>query len=189
MTIVLVLTVFVDLIVAVTVGVVLASLLLVKRMTDLQLSGLRAVTGETPGSGLDPEEASIFARADGRIVLFEFRGPFSFGAARGVAARLMEQVSHGILVLDLADVPMIDSSAALALDESIRRATGRGQFVIMTGANSRVIDILRRLDVLTLFPEGFVHEERLQALRHASELLALSTPSSSGSSARGDARG
>ena len=173
MSVVLLLTVFVDLIVAVTVGTILASLLLVKRMADLQLSSLTALVSAGEGPHLSHEEATILEAGAGRIILFEFRGPFSFGAARGVAARLMKADSHGMLILDLSEVPLIDSSAALALEESVKRASGRDQHALLVGVRPAVRRVLDRLGVLDHFPDGFVHETRLEALRHAADLLSI----------------
>jgi len=83
MLIVLALTVFVDLIVAVMVGVVLSSLLLTKRMADLQLENMKTISYPTADTNFTDEENAILHVAGGHIVLCELRGPFSFGAATG----------------------------------------------------------------------------------------------------------
>jgi SulP family sulfate permease len=65
MLVVLLLTVLVDLITAVGVGIVLASLLFVKRMSDLQLANIKAITGETDEPSLSEAEKAALAPAAG----------------------------------------------------------------------------------------------------------------------------
>jgi SulP family sulfate permease len=69
MLVVLLLTVLVDLITAVAVGVVLASLLFVKRMSDLQLANIKAITGETSDGSLSEAEKAALDEGGGRVIL------------------------------------------------------------------------------------------------------------------------
>jgi len=64
------LTVLVDLITAVAVGTVMASLLFVKRMSDAQAASMKLIGGVGDWHELTEEEAGILERADGHIVLF-----------------------------------------------------------------------------------------------------------------------
>lgn len=123
MLVVLLLTVLVDLITAVAVGIVLASLLFVKRMSDLQLANIKAITGGDDEPGLTEAEISALAAGDGRIILYHLSGPFSFGAAKGMARLLAASDDYDALVLDLSDVPFLDSSASLVLEAAIIRGT------------------------------------------------------------------
>lgn len=80
MTMVLILTVFVDLITAVAVGVVLAALAFVKQLADVQLRHF----GGAPESVIKttPEEDELLRKVKkNEITIFDFGGPLSFGAA------------------------------------------------------------------------------------------------------------
>lgn len=172
MAIVLSLTVFVDLITAVAVGIVLASLLFVKRMADLQMDGIqRIIAGETHPA-LSVAEAAALARGHGRVVLYDLSGPFSFGAAKDMAKRLAAHDEFDVLVLDLADVPLVDSSAGLAIEDVILQATERGKQVFMVGLRPRVRTVLDRLGVTRLLPSDRVQDSRLKALEDAAALVA-----------------
>ncbi|MBT4040803.1 MAG: SulP family inorganic anion transporter [Rhodospirillales bacterium] len=173
MVIVLLLTVFVDLIVAVMVGLVLASLVLTKRMADLHMAGLTTISADDDDASLSEEERSILRAAQGHIMVFVLRGPFSFGAATGVTRRIRQEVDHSVLILDLSEVPMIDSSASFALEEVIRNAGVKGRHALLVGVRPAVRTILASLGVLDLFPAGHVHRERESAIRHAAILLNL----------------
>jgi len=134
MLVVLGLTVFVDLIVAVAVGVVMASLLFVKRMADLQEANIRTITGETEDAPLSEEAREILKSADGRLLLFHLDGPMSFRVAKGMGRRFSVADKFEARVLDLTDVPLIDSSASLALRDGIKHARAEGRSVFMAGA-------------------------------------------------------
>jgi SulP family sulfate permease len=167
MLVVLLLTVFVDLITAVAVGIVLASLLFVKRMSDLQLANIKAITGTTDDHGLSEEETAALQAGHGRVILYHLTGPFSFGAAKGMARRLTASDEYDALVLDLRDVTFLDSSASLGLEDAIKLARGHGKEVFLVGIRPDVARTLQRLGVLKLLPDDHHHVTRLDALRRA----------------------
>jgi SulP family sulfate permease len=170
MVVVLLLTVFVDLITAVAVGIVLASLLFVKRMSDLQLTNIKTITHDTDEPLLSAEEKTLLAEGGGRIVLYHLTGPFSFGAAKGMARRLGAANEFDVLVFDLTEVPFLDSSASLALEEAIRQVHSRHKHIFLVGARPEVERTLKRLGVTKLLPPGHTHLRRVDALRQAVSL-------------------
>lgn len=167
MLVVLGLTVFVDLIVAVAVGVVMASLLFVKRMADLQNENIRTITGETEEIPLSEEAREILKAAGDRLMLFHLGGPMSFGIAKGMGRIFSVADKSEALVLDLTDVPLIDSSASLALRDGIKHARAEGQPVFMAGARPAVEEVLDRLGVFDQLPAGHRFTTRAEALRAA----------------------
>lgn len=167
MLVVLLLTVLVDLITAVAVGIVLASLLFVKRMSDLQLANIKAITGESDEPSLSEAEKAALAAGGGRVILYHLSGPFSFGAAKGMARRLAASDDYDALVLDLQEVTFLDSSASLGLEDAIKQAQGHDKEVYLVGIRPEVAKTLDRLGVLSLLPEAQRHVSRLDALKEA----------------------
>jgi len=167
MLVVLGLTVFVDLIVAVGVGMFLASLLFVKTMADLQNENIRAITGETEDAPLSDDARAILRSASGRLLLFHLQGPMSFGVAKGMGTRFSVADKFEAIVFDLTDVPMIDSSAALALEDAIRHARDQGRPAFLAGARAPVEKVLERLGVLDHLPAGHRFATRAEALKAA----------------------
>lgn len=167
MLVVLLLTVLVDLITAVAVGIVLASLLFVKRMSDLQLANIKAITGESDEPSLSAAEKAALAAGGGRVILYHLSGPFSFGAAKGMARRLAASDDYDALVLDLGEVTFLDSSASLGLEDAIKQAQGHDKEVFLVGIRPEVAKTLARLGVLSLLPEAQRHVSRLDALKQA----------------------
>jgi SulP family sulfate permease len=168
---VLLLTVLVDLVTAVGTGVVMASVLFVKRMHDLQVEGMEMVTSNDARKRLDKREAEILEASNDRILLYRLRGPASFGAARELSARFSNTMRHDVLVLDLTDVPMIDTSASLALEDVIVDAHAMGTKVFISGASDKVRDVLDRLDVVKLLGGDGVQQERFTTLKQAQAAL------------------
>jgi SulP family sulfate permease len=178
MLVVLLLTVFVDLITAVAVGIVLASLLFVKRMSDLQLGNIKAITGAEGEPGLSADEQAALDAGGGRVVLYHLSGPFSFGAAKGMARRLAAADEYDVLVLDMREVSFLDSSASLGLEDAIKQAQGHHKQVFLVGVRPEVWTTLNRLGVPKLLPEGHHHVSRLDALKQAAA-LSSATPDAS----------
>lgn len=174
MLVVVLLTVFVDLITAVAVGMVLESLLLVKRMSDLQLASIKLITGTTDEPSLSEEEKAALAAGGGRVILYHLRGPFSFSAAKGMARRLAANDAYDALVLDLSEVPFLDSSASLGLEDAIKQGQRHNKHVYLVGVRPDVSKTLERLGVLKLLPEAHHHVLRLDALKQAAAMIGAS---------------
>ena len=171
MLVVLLLTVFVDLITAVGVGVVLASLLFVKRMSDLQLASIRVITDASDEPSLSDEEKVALDAGGGRVVLYHLSGPFSFGAAKGMARLLVSSDEYDALVLDLREVPFLDSSASFGLEDAIKLARGHHKHVFLVGVRPDVAVSLGRLGILDLLPPTHHHVSRLDALKQAAAMV------------------
>ncbi|MEC4890791.1 MAG: SulP family inorganic anion transporter [Nitrospira sp.] len=173
MAVVCAMTVLADLIMAVAVGLVLASLLFVKRMADLELMNLRVITDSAAESPLSEEEALVLGRHEGRIILIHIDGPMSFGSAKDMVRRLegvARWSSFRAVVLDLSAVPAIDGTAALAVEDMIHLARAHGQHLVLVGMQPSVTKVLEGLGVLRLVPPDHHHARRIEALHHAARL-------------------
>ena len=166
MVLVLGLTVFVDLISAVAVGVVLASLAFVKRLADDQLS--RFADDDVP-STTNSEERALLDKAKGRITMFDFGGPLSFGAAADLGHHVRERAKNKAMaiVLDFARVPFMDVSAARAVETIACDARRSGKVVYVAGMNDKVRDVLRGLNADHCLMADHSFESRIDALRAA----------------------
>ncbi len=169
MTLVLILTVFVDLITAVAVGVVLAALAFVKKMADDQLKAI----GEATPRITTEEERTLLANSKGRITMFDFGGPLSFGAAADVGHHVRERVKKGTsaLILDFSRVPFIDVSAARAVETIACDAKGAGKTVYITGMNEKVREILAGLNADHCVPADTRYPTRIEALKAAARKI------------------
>ncbi|MGZ8287461.1 MAG: SulP family inorganic anion transporter [Allosphingosinicella sp.] len=132
------LTVLVDLTVAIGVGVTVASLLFMTRMSESV-----AVTsdGDAPGG----DDASQRDRLPEGVEVFRIDGPFFFGVAGELldALKRIGRKPHTI-ILRLEAVPFLDASGALALEEFFDHAGGNGIRIILAGLQPSVSGLLRR---------------------------------------------
>jgi SulP family sulfate permease len=132
------LTVLVDLTVAIGVGVTLASLLFMARMSDTVRIG-RAGEGEEIDQRLALPEG---------VEVFRIDGPFFFGVAAGLmdAYRKLGSVPR-VLILRLEDVPMLDASGVAAVAELVLRAGHAQTAIILCGAGMQPLAMLARADI------------------------------------------
>ena len=165
------LTVLVDLITAVTVGTVMASLLFVKRMSDSQAASMKIVGGSGDWTELTNEEVEILERSGGRIVLFHIEGPMSFGSAKGIVRLLATDREKDVLIIDFTDVPFIDSTASFALEEVILKAKSDNDHVVLCSLGPTVEKVLRQIGVSKLLPETHISQSRLEALKLSEQIL------------------
>jgi SulP family sulfate permease len=182
MVVVFVITVAVDLVTAVAAGVVLASLFFVKEMADLQLANMKVITEVHEESPLTSEEAIVMERNAGKIVLIHVDGPMSFGSAKNMVRRL--ETATGLetftsCVLDLSDVPVIDGTAALAIDDMLRIIRAHKQHLFFVGMQPHVTEALEGFGVLAHIRPGHRYTERLDALRHAAKAAGSTHPEDS----------
>ena len=170
MTVVFLMTVLVDLITAVGVGVVMASLLFVKEMADLELANLRVISGTSEEVPLSSAEQAVLDRNKGKIVLIHVDGPMSFGSAKNMVRRLEripELRTFKSVTLDLSDVPVIDGTAALAIEDMLRMIKFNKQHLFFSGMQPKVAKVLEGLGVLKIIRPGHRYALRLDALQHA----------------------
>lgn len=179
MVLVLLITVLVDLIAAVGVGVVVASLLFVKRMADLELGNFRVITTPPEKQSLTAEETAVLARNNGKIVLIHVDGPMSFGSAKNMVRRLdsiPEFSTFSSVVLDLSDVSSIDGTAAMAVEDMLHIIHGHKQHLFFVGMQPHVTEILDGMGVSRLIRPGHHYADRLEALRHAAHVAGSTHP-------------
>ena len=172
MLVTLILTVLVDLITAVAVGIVMASILFVKRMADVQTQSARLLADPDEATHLNTEEADILREGKGRIVLFHMEGPLSFGSARDIARMLVSSREKEVLVIDLSDVPFIDSSASISLEEAMAALQRDNDVVLLCGLQPAVRETLDKIGMIESIPANRILGTRLDALRTAKQCLA-----------------
>lgn len=169
MALVLGLTVFVDLITAVATGVVIAALVFVKQLADQQLKDIKDGTPTQTSE----EETALLADANGRITLFDFGGPLSFGAATDLGLQVRNRV-HGksdAIVLDFARVSFLDVSAARAVETIFCDSREAGRLVFVSNLSAEVRSTLEALEADHCLPTDNHYESRTDALKAAVDAL------------------
>jgi len=140
------LTVFADLVVAVNVGVILAVLQFLRRMSETvetQPVGARALKVELAELGLNELPA--------HILVYEILGPMFFGAVENFKRPLLEMRPYPrTLIVRLDRVPFMDITGIQTLEEVIGKLRKRGVTILLCEANARVQTKLRNAGVLSV---------------------------------------
>jgi SulP family sulfate permease len=135
-----VLTVVFDMVVAVSVGVVLAALLFMRRMaeiTQVRLTG-GGGEGDHPAEGVPPD-------LQNKVAIYDIAGPLFFGAAQKAMGSL-GTVAGGleVLIVRLDKVPVMDATGLVALESAISTLTKHGCLTILTGLQSQPAALVER---------------------------------------------
>ncbi|NEO25698.1 MAG: SulP family inorganic anion transporter, partial [Kamptonema sp. SIO4C4] len=162
---VVLLTVFVDLMVAVGVGVFIANILTIDRLSRLQSNSVKAITDADDQIVLTPEESEVLDAAQGRVLLFHLSGPMIFGVAKAIAREHRAISQYDVLIVDLSEVPMLGVTSSLAIENAIQEALDGGSEVIIVGATGKVKSRLEDLGIAGLIPDHHWMQDRLMALK------------------------
>ena len=141
-----VLTVFADLVVAVNIGVILATLHFLRRMASSVK--VRAMSEEELHRELDPAAARALASD---VLVYTIEGPFFFGAAETFERALAgTHTDPAALVIRLHAVPFIDITGLQALDDVVSDLRRRGVRVVLCEANERVHGKLEKAGIVEI---------------------------------------
>ena len=145
-----VLTVLVDLTVAIEVGMVLAALLFMRRMAEV--TNVSAITRELDDAGdLYATDANAVRRRamPKGVEVYEINGPFFFGAAeqfKDTLGRVAKKPK--VLIIRMRNVPAIDSTGIRALADVVRRTRKDGTLVFLSDVHAQPLVALGRSDLL-----------------------------------------
>ncbi|MGD9785862.1 MAG: SulP family inorganic anion transporter [Hyphomicrobiaceae bacterium] len=135
------LTIFEDLTVAIGVGVTLGSFLFLHRMAEaVAVETGRSVIRSDEADTVGPDRTTYDANAaDEDVVVYRIYGAFFFGSTSAVSS-VLERIGRRpkAFVLDFSDVPLVDSTAANALESVVHKLEQSGTKVYFTGASKGV---------------------------------------------------
>lgn len=170
----LLLTVFVDLSVAIAVGVVMAAMLFMHRMAETPgvLLGSGPMLLDDVVDGSAPRSVIMSEPLPDGVRVMEFRGPLFFGASArlDVALKTLRDWPR-IIIIRMREVPLVDSTGIDALEQLALLARQQGCRIIMSGLQAQPREALHR--------NGFLRRNRvlvaassMAALAKARELLS-----------------
>jgi len=165
---VIALTVFVDLIAAVGIGLFVANVMTVTRLSELQADDVKAVTNPRETDlALTPDERKILSFAAGSVLLLHLRGAMIFGTSRVISRRNSEVEGIRTLIVDVTDVVYLGVSAALVIEEAILDMIKAGRSVYVVAAPGQPRQRLETMGVLQRMPQHNVVEDRLTAMERS----------------------
>ncbi|MCW4386758.1 SulP family inorganic anion transporter [Salinibacterium sp. SYSU T00001] len=161
-------TVAVDLVTAVVVGVIVAALLALGSVS--RSARLEQVPLDEDRGDHSVEELALLAD---RIVAYRFEGPLFFGAAHRFLLELTEVSDVDVVILRMSRISTLDATGATIVDDAVRRLEARGIAVLISGVHPVHSRVLRTLNVAPhLRQAGRVFENTPQAITYARGLVA-----------------
>ncbi|MEO1004168.1 MAG: SulP family inorganic anion transporter [Cyanobacteria bacterium J06638_7] len=164
MWLVLLLTVFWDLVTAVVIGVFVANVLTIRGQAEaLARSSRQLRGGSTPSGTLSPREQRLLDRGGQDVLLLSFAGPLSFGSSRYLTQLLSGCHAYGTLILDFANVTHLGVTASLAIEAICQDAARQQRRVWIAASDPLQVARLHRLGLDANPAVGLV-PSRLEAL-------------------------
>jgi SulP family sulfate permease len=173
---VMLLTVFVDLIVAVGLGVFIANILTIDRLSELQSKRVKVISDADDDIPLTSEERRLLDEANGRVLLFYLSGPMIFAVSRAISQQHATVEAHDAMVIDLTDVSLLDVTVSLAIENAIKDQLDANSTVFVVCTEEHAKELIERLEIDKLLPEDHVMTDRTEAMRRAVATVDTTEP-------------
>ncbi|PHR56005.1 MAG: sodium-independent anion transporter [Arcobacter sp.] len=148
MVIVLVLTVFVDLLQAVAVGVVLASVLFMKQMGDTAESKTFTSVMDSLEPILFDDEKDLEQTDKKTIYVQHFDGPIFFGFTSHFNQVMTKMPNVKIIIMRMENVPYVDQSGMYAIEDAVMQLDKRGVIVLIAGIQKQPLSMLKGIKLI-----------------------------------------
>ena len=169
------LTVFIDLTVAIQAGVLLAAFLFIRRMSESTEARniTRLLTGNTQTPRAD-DLGQPGIEVPKNVEVFEIYGALFFGAADKFKDTLLSQNRRlpRVLILRMRHVLVLDATALHSLEEVYARVKARGITLVLSGVTAQPLMIMVRSGFLDKIGQENVHGHIIDALARSREILA-----------------
>lgn len=165
---VMLLTVFVDLIVAVGLGVFISNIIIIERLSREQARQVKAISdADEDDVPLTDSERALLDKANGKVLFFYLSGPMIFSVSKAISRQHSSISDYEVMILDLTDVPMIDVTVGLALENAINDALDANCKVYLLCPNEQTKEQLDKFHVTDLIPSENTYKFRYEALKFA----------------------
>ncbi len=172
MYLVIALTVLVDLIAAVGIGVFIANILTIDRMSSLQARSVKSVSTADDDLAIPDDEKALLDRGNGQVLLFQLAGAMIFGVAKAISREHNAIGNCRSVIFDLNEVSHLGVTAALALENAVEEAVEKGRDVYVVGASESTRRRLEKLNLFQHLPADHTDISRKEALQKAVAALA-----------------
>lgn len=170
---VMLLTVFVDLIAAVGLGVFISNIIIIEKLSREHARQVKAISDADENDvPLSDTERAMLDKANGKVLFFYLSGPMIFSVSKAISRQHSSISDYQVMILDLTDVPMIDVTVGLALENAIKDAQDARCEVFLLCPNTRTRQQLEKFQILDLIPDENDCASREQSLQAALDHLA-----------------
>jgi len=165
---VVLITIFVDIMVAVGVGVFMANLLTIERMSSTQSKTIKTVVSVADDEvQLTELEKSLLDEAQGRVLIFHLAGHLVFGVAKTISREYKAIKGYDAIIFDVRAASHIGITSSLAIENAIQEALENNHQVYIVGAKDSTLHRFRALGVLDCVPPSHVCDNLANAIAAA----------------------
>jgi len=157
-----VLTILFDMVTAIAAGVIVTSILFMYRMSGM--SATKEGVEESPKDQEAEKESPPVAVPPG-ILYFKVEGALFFGSANRLTSEIKAKEGAKFAVIDLSDVPLVDSTGISQLVMTVKQLLDRGLSVSLTGLQPIPRSALRAAKLGIAFPEVRIFRTNAEAFR------------------------
>lgn len=148
MIIVLLATVFLDLLVAVGIGMVLASVLFMKKMSEIVEERTHVSSLDVVSDNVGEKRENIPDSLKDNLIVKSVEGPLFFGFASAFQQKIAQLPHIKYVIIKMDKVPFIDQTGLYALEESVLTLEQKGINILITGLQKQPEDMLRAIRVI-----------------------------------------
>ncbi|MCX7552509.1 SulP family inorganic anion transporter [Marinicella sp. S1101] len=167
------LTIFVDLIVAVGLGVFIANIITIEQLSALQAKNVKSISDSDDHISMNDDEKSVLRAVNDKILVMYLSGPMIFGVSKAIAREHRAIENYESVLLDLSDVPHMDTTVSLAIENVIKQAVELNKQVYMVKPGKHAFATLEKLAVFEMMPLNHVKSSRKEALELAKNDLLI----------------
>ena len=168
---VILLTVFVDLIAAVAIGVFIANIIIMDKLSRAQSRHIKVMSDLDDHVVMPIEERQMLENLGGRCLLVYLSGPMIFGVAK-VLSRQHETIKdHEVVVIDMSDASMMDDTISLTIENTVSFIQEHDKKVVLVIKEEEQLKKFQRMGIIDQLPEDSVFDNRADAFRHVKAKL------------------
>ena len=154
-----------DLVTAVLIGVFVANLVTIRRLSEIQLDNISLCTAEDAKQFSEPER-QLLKSMPNSVQLLNISGPIAFGVARGLKQSASKSDQSKTLLIDLTDAQFVGVTSTIAIEEIIVGYQNQGQKILLSGVCNRVRNDFNKLRLFEKISKESVFNTRLDALNY-----------------------
>ena len=166
------LTVFVDLITAVAIGLIVAGMAHARKLENLELDSVVSVPLLDRQFFTREEDIDSMDQFSARVGLVALRGSFTVASSKKLVGVISEDIKdHDVVIFDFSGATYIDDSAAMVVEQLMDVATGENTGYIVMSLSGSVEETLSALGIIQRVPAAHIVESLDEAREVAKKML------------------
>ncbi|MBU2968558.1 SulP family inorganic anion transporter [Pseudoalteromonas sp. C2R02] len=159
----MILSVAVDLVTAVLIGVFIANLVTIRRLSEIQLDNLSIFTDKEIAQ-LPSDEKALFEVVSNDVLLLNISGPIGFGVARGLKQSVSQIDQNKTLLVDFTHARFVGITSTIAIEEIILSYQNQGKDILLACLCDRIRQDFDKIKLLDKIDEKHIFKTRKDAL-------------------------